>query len=70
MDEINTLGDRFTLQVETQAKSIIERYGEETDLDDLKYYADILKQYKGNLVDKNEIIDIDPAINLLLDNII
>jgi hypothetical protein len=48
MDEINTLGDRFTLPGETQAKSIIERYGEETDLDDLKYYADILKQQNEN----------------------
>jgi len=48
MDEINTLGDRFTLPGETQAKSIIERYGEETDLDDLKYYSDILKQQNEN----------------------
>ena len=48
MDEINTLGDRFTLPGETQAKSIIQRYGEETDLDDLKYYSDILKQQNEN----------------------
>ena len=48
MDKINTLGDRFTLPGETQAKSIIERYGEETDLDDLKYYSDILKQQNEN----------------------
>ena len=47
-DRINNLGDRFVLPGETQPKSIIERYGEETDLDDLKYYADILKQQNEN----------------------
>jgi len=47
-DRINNIGDRFVLPGETQPKSIIERYGEETDLDDLKYYADILKQQNEN----------------------
>ena len=47
-DRINNLGDRFVLRGETQPKSIIERYGEETDLDDLKYYSDILKQQNEN----------------------
>ena len=47
-DRINNIGDKFVLPGETQPKSIIERYGEETDLDDLKYYADILKQQNEN----------------------
>ena len=47
-DKINLISDRFILPGETQPKSIIERYGEETDLDDLKYYADILKQQNEN----------------------
>ena len=47
-DRINNIGDRFVLPGETQPKSIIERYGEETDLDDLKYYADILKKQNEN----------------------
>ena len=47
-DRINNIGDRFVLPGETQPKSIIERYGEETDLDDLKYYSDILKQQNEN----------------------
>ena len=47
-DQLNNIGDRFVLPGETQPKSIIERYGEETDLDDLKYYADILKQQNEN----------------------
>ena len=47
-DRINNISDRFVLPGETQPKSIIERYGEETDLDDLKYYADILKQQNEN----------------------
>ena len=47
-DKINLISDRFILTGETQPKSIIERYGEETDLDDLKYYADILKQQNEN----------------------
>ena len=47
-DKINLISDRFILPGETQPKSIIERYGEETDLDDLKYYADILKKQNEN----------------------
>jgi hypothetical protein len=47
-DKINLISDRFILPGETKSKSIIERYGEETDLDDLKYYADILKQQNEN----------------------
>ena len=47
-DKINLISDRFILPGETQPKSIIERYGEATDLDDLKYYADILKKQNEN----------------------
>jgi hypothetical protein len=47
-DKINLVSDKFTLPGETEPKSILQRYGEETDLDDLKYYSDILKQQNEN----------------------
>lgn len=47
-DKINLVSDKFILPGETEPKSILQRYGEETDLDDLKYYADILKQQNEN----------------------
>lgn len=47
-DKINLVSDKFILPGETEPKSILQRYGEETDLDDLKYYSDILKQQNEN----------------------
>ena len=47
-DEINTLTDKFTLPGETEAKSIVERYGNGISKDDLDYYAEILLQQNEN----------------------
>ena len=47
-DKINLVSDKFILPGETEPRSILQRYGEETDLDDLKYYVDILKQQNEN----------------------
>jgi hypothetical protein len=48
LDKINNISDKFILPGETNAKSIIERYGEETDVDDLTYYSNILLQQNQN----------------------
>ena len=48
LDKINNISDKFILPGETNAKSIIDRYGEETDVDDLTYYSDILLQQNQN----------------------
>ena len=47
-DKINNISDKFVLPNETEPKSIMERYGDETDLDDLKYYSDLLLQKNKN----------------------
>lgn len=48
LDKINNISDKFVLSNETQPKSIIERYGDETNLDDLKYYSNLLLQQNKN----------------------
>tara|TARA_S200002703_G_scaffold74070_1_gene63923 strand:- start:454 stop:2181 length:1728 start_codon:yes stop_codon:yes gene_type:complete len=48
LDKINNISDKFILPGETNAKSIIDRYGEETDVDDLTYYSNILLQQNQN----------------------
>ena len=48
LDKINNISDKFILPGETNAKSIVDRYGEETDVDDLTYYSDILLQQNQN----------------------
>tara|TARA_B100001939_G_C16945921_1_gene620327 strand:- start:3797 stop:5551 length:1755 start_codon:yes stop_codon:yes gene_type:complete len=48
LDQINNISDKFVLPNETEPKSIMERYGDETDLDDLKYYSDLLLQKNKN----------------------
>ena len=48
LDKINNISDKFILPGETNAKSIIERYGEETDVNDLTYYSNILLQQNQN----------------------
>ena len=48
LDKINNISDKFILPGETNAKSIVDRYGEETDVDDLTYYSNILLQQNQN----------------------
>lgn len=48
LDKINNISDKFVLPNETQPRSIIERYGDETNLDDLKYYSNLLLQQNKN----------------------
>ncbi len=47
-DKINNATDRFILPGENTPRSIVERYGSETDFDDLNYYKNILLQQNQN----------------------
>ena len=46
-NKINNVSDKFLLPNETEAKSILERYGE-TDLNDLQYYSSLFVQQNKN----------------------
>ena len=47
-DKINRITDKFTLQGETEALSIVERFNEGTDVDDIRFYANIIKDQSTN----------------------
>ena len=47
-DKINRVTDKFTLPGETEALSIVERFNEGTDVDDIRFYANIIKDQSTN----------------------
>jgi hypothetical protein len=47
-DKINRVTDKFTLPGETEPRSIIERFNEGTDVDDIRFYANIIKDQSTN----------------------
>jgi len=47
-DKINRITDKFTLAGETEASSIVERFNEGTDVDDIRFYANIIKDQSTN----------------------
>ncbi len=49
-DKINSITDKFTLTGETEALSIVERFDKGNDVDDIRFYANILKQQNTNPV--------------------
>ena len=47
-DKINRITDKFTLVGETESRSIVERFNEGTDVDDIRFYANIIKDQSTN----------------------
>ena len=47
-DKINRVTDKFTLPGETEALSIVERFNQGTDVDDIRFYANIIKDQSTN----------------------
>jgi hypothetical protein len=47
-DKINRITDKFTLAGETESRSIVERFNEGTDVDDIRFYANIIKDQSTN----------------------
>ena len=47
-DKINRVTDKFTLPGETEPLSIVERFNEGTDVDDIRFYANIIKDQSTN----------------------
>ena len=47
-DKINRVTDKFTLPGETEPRSIVERFNEGTDVDDIRFYANIIKDQSTN----------------------
>ncbi len=47
-DKINRITDKFTLPGETESRSIVERFNEGTDVDDIRFYANIIKDQSTN----------------------
>ena len=47
-DKINRITDKFTLAGETESRSIVERFNEGTDIDDIRFYANIIKDQSTN----------------------
>lgn len=47
-DKINRITDKFTLTGETESRSIVERFNEGTDVDDIRFYANIIKDQSTN----------------------
>ena len=47
-DKINRVTDKFTLPGETEALSIVERFNQGTDVDDIRFYANIIKEQSTN----------------------
>ena len=48
IDKINRVTDKFTLSGEIEARSIVERFNEGTDVDDIRFYANIIKDQSTN----------------------
>ena len=47
-DKINRVTDKFTLPGETESLSIVERFNQGTDVDDIRFYANIIKDQSTN----------------------
>ena len=47
-DKINRVTDKFTLPGETEPLSIVERFNQGTDVDDIRFYANIIKDQSTN----------------------
>ena len=47
-DRINRITDKFLLEGETEPLSIVERFNQGTDVDDIRFYANIIKEQSTN----------------------
>ena len=47
-DKINRITDKFLLEGETEPLSIVERFNQGTDVDDIRFYANIIKEQSTN----------------------
>ena len=47
-DKINRITDKFTLPGETEPSSIVERFNKGTDVEDIRFYSNIIKEQSTN----------------------
>ena len=47
-DKINRVTDKFTLPGETEPSSIVERFNKGTDVEDIRFYSNIIKEQSTN----------------------